>query len=348
MPIGGYFELEDWRNSIAQLEQLSNNPTFWDDRLQAEELLNKLAKLKVPYQTWLDIEEELDNLIELYALACQEGAEYLEEELTTQLNLIEENFKRYSTLRLLQGEHDSFNCFITIHSGAGGTESNDWVAMLGRMYSRYAEKTGFLVEISDEQADEGGFKSLTLYLTGPYAYGFLKHETGVHRMVRISPFDAAARRHTTFASVYVSADLDETIKIDIKTDDLRIDTYRASGAGGQKVNKTSSAVRITHLPTNIVVQCQNERSQHRNKELAMRMLKSKLYNHYQTIQSAEREQKSAPKADISWGNQVRSYVFQPYTLVKDSRTKIETGNIEAVMNGELEQFVLAGLNHNGR
>jgi peptide chain release factor 2 len=242
--------------------------------------------------------------------------------------------------QMLSGEHDARDCFLYINSGAGGTEAMDWAGMLARMYLRYCERRGFAVELIDEQAgDEAGLKNVTFYVRGPYAYGYLKAETGVHRLVRISPFDANKRRHTSFAAVFVMPDIEEDIAVEIDPDDLRIDTYRASGHGGQKVNKTSSAIRITHLPTGIVVQCQNERSQHKNKAQAMKVLKARLYALEEKKQQEKMEKLTADKKDIEWGSQIRSYVLQPYQLVKDLRTGHETGNVQAVLDGELQPFI---------
>jgi peptide chain release factor 2 len=246
-------------------------------------------------------------------------------------------------LELLSGENDPASAFLTIHSGAGGTEACDWVQMLLRMYTRWAERHGYRVDIIDLQEAEGGIKSATVQVNGDYAYGYLKAESGVHRLVRISPFDSNSRRHTSFASAFVFPVLDDTIDVDIKPEELRIDTYRAGGAGGQHVNKTDSAVRITHLPTGIVVQCQNERSQFKNKSFAMKVLRSRLYEHYKGERDKEREKLGSEKKEIAWGSQIRSYTFQPYTLVKDHRTKHEAGNIQAVMDGDLDGFIEAWL-----
>ena len=242
-------------------------------------------------------------------------------------------------LELLGGETYSSSAFLTVHSGAGGNEANDWVAMLLRMYTRWAERRGYTVDILDILEAEGGIKSVTVQVNGAYAHGYLKAETGIHRLVRISPFDSNARRHTSFASVFAFPVLDDTIDVDIRPEDIRVDTYRAGGAGGQHVNKTDSAVRITHLPTGIVVQCQNERSQYKNKAFAMKVLRSRLYEHYKSERDKDREKMGQEKKDISWGNQIRSYTFQPYTLVKDHRTKHEVGNIQAVMDGEIDSFI---------
>lgn len=240
---------------------------------------------------------------------------------------------------LLDGRFDNNNLFLSIHSGAGGTEASDWALMLMRMYLRYTEKHGFKTEILELEENEGGIKSVTIKVSGPYAFGYLKGEAGVHRLVRISPFDSNSRRHTSFASVYASPEVDDTIEIDIKSEDIRIDTYRAGGAGGQHVNKTDSAVRITHLKTGIVVQCQNERSQYMNKDVAFKMLRSRLYEYYQAEKEKEREKNAIEKREIGWGSQIRSYVFQPYTMVKDHRTNYSTGNIISVMDGGIDEFI---------
>lgn len=262
-------------------------------------------------------------------------AKELEENLTG----LEERYKDLRLKEMLGDEVDEADAFLTIHSGAGGTEACDWVSMLLRMYLRWAEYKGYSVQTLDILEAEGGIKSITLQFNGLYAFGYLKGETGVHRLVRISPFDSGGRRHTSFASVYATPILDDTIDIDIRPEGLRIDTYRASGAGGQHVNKTDSAVRITHLDTGIVVQCQNERSQFKNKAMAMKILKSRLYEHYKELRDEEKEKNSAEKKEIAWGSQIRSYVFQPYTLVKDHRTKHEIGNIQSVMDGNIDAFI---------
>jgi peptide chain release factor 2 len=298
-----------------------------------------LKKLKKRYEPWESLRKELAELQELYQLAVEEEDQSLEPDIRRTLNELEQRYSRQKLLQLLGEENDPAPAFLTIHSGAGGTEACDWTGMLLRMYTRWAERRGLKVEIVDLLEAEGGIKSVTLEITGEYAYGLLKAETGIHRLVRISPFDASARRHTSFASVYASPVLDDTIDVDIRPEDIRIDTYRAGGAGGQHVNKTDSAVRITHFPTGIVVQCQNERSQHKNKAMAMKVLRSRIFQYYRQKQEQERAKLEKEKKDISWGNQIRSYVFQPYTLVKDHRTKQESGNIQAVMDGELDPFI---------
>lgn len=281
--------------------------------------------------------------MELFELALIEQDPTLEQEIQQQFTQLKALYEKMRILELLSDPHDSDDAFLTIHAGAGGTEACDWASMLYRMYTRWIEDHNMKYTLMDYLEAEGGIKSVTIQISGDYAYGYLKGETGVHRLVRISPFDSGGRRHTSFTSVYVSPVVDEDINIDIRPEDLRVDTYRSSGAGGQHVNTTDSAVRFTHLPTGIVVQCQNERSQIKNRETAMKMLKSRLYDYYKEQQEQEREKNSVEKKDISWGNQIRSYVFQPYTMVKDTRTRHETGNIQAIMDGELDDFIEAYL-----
>ncbi len=281
----------------------------------------------------------MEELRELLLLAVEEADESLEAEINKGLDALINKYNKLEVIELLGEKFDANSAFITIHSGAGGTEACDWVNMLYRMYSRWMEREDFKYQILDLLEAEGGIKSVTVQVTGRFAYGYLKGESGVHRLVRISPFDSSSRRHTTFASVFISPVIDDDIEVDIKPDDIRIDTYRASGAGGQHVNKTDSAVRLTHLATGIVVQCQNERSQHKNKANAMKVLKSRLFEHYQAEQDKEHEKHALEKKEISWGNQIRSYVFHPYNMVKDHRTKCETGNVQAVMDGDLSKFI---------
>lgn len=304
----------------------------------------ELKRLNRKIEPWKDLIARFEDLEALYQLAAEEKEDGYESDIRGQLEEIEEEYGELNLTELFTGEFDESSAFLTIHSGAGGTEACDWTAMLLRMYSRWAEKRGFSLETLDLQEAEGGVKSVTLEVNGDYAFGYMKSETGIHRLVRISPFDSSGRRHTSFASVYVSPIIDDEIEIDIKPDELRIDTYRAQGAGGQHVNTTDSAVRITHIPTGVVVQCQNERSQYKNRDMAMKILRSRLYDHYKAEQDKEKEKHAQEKKDISWGNQIRSYVFQPYTMVKDHRTKHESGNIQAVMDGDLDQFIIAWLN----
>jgi peptide chain release factor 2 len=281
--------------------------------------------------------EEIEILIELQQ---EEPTEDLEPEIESQLKKLETEIADLQFRQMFTGKMDQRNSIMTIHPGAGGTESQDWAEMLMRMYLRYCENSGYKVETLDLQSgDEAGIKSVTLEVAGDYAYGYLKAETGVHRLVRISPFDANKRRHTSFASVFVLPEIDDKIDIEINPVDLRIDTYRASGAGGQHVNKTDSAIRITHLPTNIVVQCQNERSQHKNKANAMKILAARLYKLKEEEQRKEQQKMEENKKDIAWGSQIRSYIFHPYNLVKDHRSGYETSNTQAVMDGHLEPFI---------
>jgi len=301
--------------------------------------LSRLKRLRNRIEPWEELKTRSEELAEFFSLADEEGEESLEKGIVDTIEKLEKSYSNLRLLEILGEELDESAAFLTIHSGAGGTEACDWVAMLLRMYTRWAERKGFSIETLDLLEAEGGVKSVTLQITGDYAHGYLKGETGIHRLVRISPFDSSARRHTSFASVYVSPVIEDNIQVDIKPDDIRVDTYRSQGAGGQHVNKTDSAVRITHIETGIVVQCQNERSQHKNKANAMKVLRSRLYEHYKQEQEIENAKHAQEKKDISWGNQIRSYVFQPYTMVKDHRTKHESGNIQAVMDGELDPFI---------
>jgi peptide chain release factor 2 len=336
---GGVFDSDKLKSKAAGLEEQSADPNFWDDRERAEKILSELKRLKGRYEPWEVLVSDLTNSIELLELAKEEGDDSLEEEIHDTLKSLEETFERLNTLELLSEETDGLNAFVTIHSGAGGTEACDWAAMLYRMYSRWVERKGYKLTLLDMQEAEGGIKSVSIQINGDYAHGMLKGEGGIHRLVRISPFDSNARRHTSFASVYVSPVIDDSIDVDIKPDDVRIDTYRASGAGGQHVNKTDSAVRLTHIETGVVAQCQNERSQTKNKDMAFKILRSRLYEFYRQKQQEEQAKNAAEKKEIGWGSQIRSYVFQPYTMVKDLRTREETGNIQAVMDGDIDQFI---------
>ena len=340
---GGVFDPEALKKEIARIETKTAAADFWADKEKAGQVLARLKELKRRYEPWERLRTEYQDLADMWRLALDEEDESLEEDLRGTWETLTKKYAELKVLELLGEETDASSAFLTIHSGAGGTESNDWAAMLLRMYTRWAERHGYTVDIIDILEAEGGIKSVTIQVNGPYAYGYLKAETGIHRLVRISPFDSNARRHTSFASVFCFPVLDDTIEVDIRPEDLRIDTYRAGGAGGQHVNKTDSAVRITHLPTGIVVQCQNERSQYKNKAFAMKVLRSRLYEYYKEEQDKEKEKIAQEKKDISWGNQIRSYTFQPYTLVKDHRTKLEVGNIQAVMDGDIDPFIEAYL-----
>jgi peptide chain release factor 2 len=321
---------------------------FWDNPEQAQKLVKKSNLLKswtVPYH---DLTSSLKNIKEIYPEAEKENDEAFLQEIEQELNKILQKTEELEVKKMLSHEMDNKSCYLSINAGAGGTESCDWVAMLTRMYEKWAQKNEWKVEIVDKlEGEVAGIKSITMLFEGDFAYGYCKSEKGVHRLVRISPFDSNARRHTSFASVDVVPVMDDDITIEIKPDDIRIDTFRSSGAGGQHVNVTDSAVRITHLPTSIVVSCQRERSQLQNKESCMKILKSKLYALKQQEQEESLQKISGEKKEIAWGNQIRSYTFQPYTLVKDTRTKYEEGNIQKVMDGDIEGFVHAYLKEIG-
>jgi peptide chain release factor 2 len=315
-------------------------PGFWDSPENAQGAMRELSGHKRWVEDFARLERELTDLAELAELAADTPAEA--GEIQGALDDYAHALDKFELATYLSGEDDARNAIVTIHPGAGGTESQDWAEMLFRMYNRWAEQQGLAVSLIDYQAgEEAGLKSATMTIKGEYAYGYLKAESGVHRLVRISPFDANSRRHTSFASVFVSPEIEDSIVIDIRDEDLRIDTYRASGAGGQHVNKTSSAVRLTHAPSGIVVQCQTERSQLKNKESAMRVLRSRLYQQAREQQQKDMEKYESAKKKIEWGSQIRSYVFHPYTMVKDHRTGAQTSDIQRVMNGDLEMFINA-------
>ncbi len=340
---GGVFDHDGIDKKIKETEALTASPDFWNDSDNAQKVMNDLKYLKGRVEPWRELISEIEDMTTLYELGVEGGDQSVENDLRPQLEAAQKKFEHQSILNLLSGEVDKSGCFLTIHSGAGGTEACDWAYMLSRMYIRWAERNGFKMETVDLQEDEGGIKSTTIQITGDYVYGKMKGEAGIHRLIRISPFDANARRHTSFASVFIFPVLDDTIKVDIRPEDLRIDTYRSGGKGGQHVNKTDSAVRFTHLPTGIVVQCDSERSQLMNRATAMSILKAKLYQYYKEQKEKENARFGAEKKDISWGNQIRTYVFQPYTMVKDHRTKQEAGNIQSVMDGDIDQFIDAYL-----
>ncbi len=343
MTLGGIFDPDRLKQRIESLESSSGEEGFWNDREKAEKMLGEAKRLKNKLEPWQSLVDDVRDLEELWLMAKEEKAEEHEAEIRHELESLNTRYEKLRILEFLSEPNDEMSAFLTIHSGAGGTESNDWASMLYRMYTRWLDRHEFSYEIIDLQEAEGGIKSITLEVNGDYAYGYLKAETGVHRLVRISPFDSAGRRHTSFSSVYALPQLDDTITIDIRPEHVRIDTFRAGGAGGQHINKTDSAVRITHLESGIVVQCQNDRSQHKNKDAAYKMLRSRLFDYYKNEQEKEREKTAVEKKDISWGSQIRSYVFQPYTLVKDNRTKVESGNIQAVMDGDIDRFIEAWL-----
>ena len=317
---------------------------FWDDQDQAREVIAESNRLKGWVEPWKKLDEKSSELVELGALLEVESDDDLEAEWLAEVEEIERHSEALEIRTMLQGSDDHRGALLTVHPGAGGLESQDWAEMLTRMYTRWAERRGYSVNVLDLQpGEEAGIKSATLEVSGDDAYGYLQAEKGVHRLVRISPFDAQSRRHTSFASVFVYPQIDDTIEIEIDESDLRIDTFRASGAGGQHVNKTDSAIRITHLPTGIVVSCQQERSQHKNRATAMKMLKAGLYERALEEQQKEKAELESTKTEIGWGNQIRSYVFQPYTMVNDHRTELKIGDVNKVMDGDLDPFIEAYL-----
>ncbi len=338
------FDIANLKTKLAQLEEQTNDVNFWTDNVNSSKVLKEMNQLKRNIESFQRLEQNLGNLIEINELLELEKEESLEEELQQSMKQMEKEMEKLEINTLFSGKYDSNNAILTLHPGAGGTESCDWAQMLYRMYTRWALSNDFEIkELDYLDGEEAGLKSVTFLVKGPYAYGYLKGEMGVHRLVRISPFDSGGRRHTSFASLEVLPEIAEDIEIDINPDDLRIDTYRASGAGGQHVNKTSSAVRITHLPTNVVVSCQSERSQIQNRETAMKMLKSKLLDLKEKEHKDKIEDLKGNQMEIAWGSQIRSYVFCPYTLVKDHRTGYEVGNVASVMDGDLNAFMNAYL-----
>lgn len=321
-----------------------SDPKLWDDPAKAQTVNKEATAVKRRLERWLSTKERLDDIEVLVELASEEDDASTWAEVTEELNALDEDVAKIELQALLSGEYDSSNAILSIHPGAGGTEAQDWAQMLLRMYTRWAEDRGYTVTTLDFLAgDEAGVKSVTLLISGENAYGYLRSEAGVHRLVRISPFDTSGRRHTSFASVETLPEVEETDDVDVDPSDLRIDTYRASGAGGQHINKTDSAVRITHIPTGIVVQCQTERSQHANREAAMKILLSRLLERQIQEQQAKLDALRGEQTEIAWGSQIRSYVFHPYSMVKDHRTNAEIGNVHAVMDGHLDPFIEAYL-----
>lgn len=343
----GYLGIDEKRAELDRLETEATSPDFWNDQAAANANIAASQSLKTVLDPFGKIESLLDDADVMLELAeAEEGAQQDQaaKEVQQMLSGCEKSFQSLEMQSLLGGKMDSRNAYLSLHAGAGGTESCDWADILYRMYTRYAEQHGFKVDVLDMQpGEEAGIKSVTFQISGDYAYGYLKGERGVHRLVRISPFDSASRRHTSFVALDVTAELDDDINIDIADSDLRIDTYRASGAGGQHVNTTDSAVRMVHLPTGITVQCQAERSQHKNRDKAMKMLKAKLYEHEIDKQRKATEQLYGDKGEIAWGRQIRSYVMQPYTMVKDHRTDEQVGNVQGVLDGALDPFIEAYL-----
>ena len=340
MKWGNLFDIANKILKIEELEEISADPDFWNDLENAQKVSQKIKGLKNNVEKYNSLLRKYEDIVTLIQLANEEDDETLILEIKELKEIFLNEYEMLRIATLLNGEYDKNNAILTLHSGAGGTEACDWVSMLYRMYTRWIEKEGFTYEELDFLAgDEAGIKSVTIQVNGENAYGYLKSEKGIHRLVRISPFDSSGRRHTSFASCDVMPEITEEIQFDINPDDLRIDTYRASGAGGQHVNKTSSAIRITHIPTNTVVQCQSERSQFQNKDTAMKMLKSKLYKLELEKQQEKLTDIRGEVKDIAWGSQIRSYVFHPYNMVKDHRTSEETGNTQAVMDGDIGRFI---------
>ena len=342
------FDIDQLEIELKQLEDQTVQEGFWQqDSSETSKILSKIKQIKNKVVKYKKVKQEVINLQELTELANLESDEEVARDILKSTTKLEEDVEKLQLETLLSGKYDKNNAILTLHPGAGGTESQDWAEMLYRMYVRWANKNGYEVkELDYLEGEEAGIKSVTFEIVGENAYGYMKGEMGVHRLVRISPFDAGGRRHTSFASLEVLPEITDDIQIDINPDDLRIDTYRASGAGGQHINKTSSAVRITHIPTNTVVACQSERSQIQNRETAMKMLKSKLLNLKEKEQKETIDELKGDQKDIAWGSQIRSYVFCPYTLVKDHRTNYEVGNVESVMDGNIDGFIEAYLKWN--
>ncbi|MGN1330990.1 MAG: peptide chain release factor 2 [Clostridia bacterium] len=338
--LGESLDIANKRVELKELEDKTLNQDFWNDSKESGRVLAKIKSLKEITLNFSKIESDVNNLLEMTDLVMMEFDEDLKKDILISTKKLSDEVEKLELQTFLSGKYDKNNAILTIHPGAGGTESQDWAEMLYRMYTRWATKSNYQVnEVDFLEGDEAGIKSVTFEVIGENAYGYLKGEMGVHRLVRISPFDSNSRRHTSFASVEVLPEITDDIELDINPDDLRVDTYRASGAGGQHVNKTSSAVRITHIPTNIVAQCQSERSQIQNRETAMKMLKSKLLDLKEKEQKEKIEDLKGVQREIAWGSQIRSYVFCPYTMVKDHRTNYEVGNVQGVMDGDLDGFI---------
>ena len=335
-----HFDISKLEENLKTLEAETTNPSFWEDSQKSNIVLSKIKNIKGKCQKYRDLENEINNTIELIDLLKMEYDEELALEMTKDIKKIDKNLEKFEIETLLSGKYDKNNAILTLHPGAGGTEAQDWAEILYRMYTRWANKSGYKVEELDYlEGDEAGIKSVTFEVIGENAYGYLKGEMGVHRLVRISPFDSGGRRHTSFASLEVLPEITDDVDLYINPDDIKMDVFRASGAGGQHINKTSSAVRLTHIPTGIITSCQTQRSQLQNREYAMKMLKSKLLDlkereHKETIDELKGVQR-----EIAWGSQIRSYVFCPYTLVKDHRTNYEVGNVQSVMDGEIDGFI---------
>ncbi|HCK10902.1 MAG TPA: peptide chain release factor 2 [Candidatus Latescibacteria bacterium] len=342
--LGGIFELDSRRSRITELERQMEAQNFWDDQEKARETIDEVNQNKEWVDGWEELSTKLIDLEELKELIDVEEDEETLLEVDGELNSLQGELENLELKHMLGEREDKSNAILTIHPGAGGTEAQDWAQMLMRMYSRWSERHGFKMDTLDLMPGEtAGIKSATLEIGGDYAFGYLKAEIGVHRLVRISPFDSNNRRHTSFASVFVYPETTGDIEVEIKPEDLRVDTYRAGGAGGQHVNKTDSAVRMTHIPTGISVQCQNERSQHKNRNSALKILKARLYQHYKEQEEEKKAELESGKKKIEWGSQIRNYVFQPHQMIKDVRTGVETSDIQGVMDGKIDDFIKAFL-----
>ena len=340
MNLGGIFDLPTKQKELEDLEKEAMASDFWNNSQRVQTVNQGIAKLKDEISEFEKLQNTVDDLKVLLELAIEEDDLSLEAEIQNGLSVVTTQFDKIELRLMLDGEFDENNAILNIHPGAGGVDAQDWAGMLMRMYLRWCDQRSFTTEIVDLTAgDEAGIKGATILVKGTYVYGYLKAESGVHRLVRLSPYDFNNRRHTSFAAVHITPEIDDSIDVEINAEDLRIDTYRASGAGGQHVNVTDSAVRITHIPTNIMVQCQNERSQHKNRDIAMKVLRSRLYDHFRAQRDEELAKLQPERRNIDFGSQIRSYVLHPYQRVKDTRTNIETGNVDAVLNGEIDEFI---------